>query len=141
MIYSKACEYAIRAMTHLARHSDRLCLAREVSTQEEIPQYFLSKILQNLARDGLLKSMKGPGGGFQLMKPAGEITLYDIKAAVDGVADLTECAVGLGCCTDETPCPLHDTFKPLREQIERYLQSTTLEEMAQAVEVKTSKTS
>lgn len=136
MIYSKACEYAIRAMTHLARRSEEMCLAREISAQEEIPHYFLSKILQNLAREGLLRSTKGPGGGFQLVKPAREITLYDIKAAVDGVADLTECAVGLARCTDETPCPLHDTFKPLRKQIEAYLRSTTLEDMAQAVEAK-----
>ena len=136
MIYSKACEYAIRAMTYLARHSDRMCLAKEISSSEEIPHYFLSKILQSLAREGLLKSTKGPGGGFQLAKSAKSITLYHIKKAVDGVNDLEECAVGLARCNDEVPCPLHDTFQPLREQIKQYLKETTLADMAQAVEAK-----
>jgi len=136
MIYSKACEYAIRALTHLARHPERLCLAKEISQKEEIPHYFLSKILQSLAREGLLKSVKGPGGGFKLAKPPEEFTLYEIKEAVDGVADLEECAVGLERCDDETPCPLHETFKPIREQIKAYLRTTTLADMARAVEKK-----
>jgi len=138
MIYSKACEYAIRALTYLARHPERPCLAKEISQSEGIPHYFLSKILQNLARSGLLRSAKGPGGGFQLAKPAKEFTLYEIKAAVDGVADLEECAVGLERCDDEVPCPLHETFKPLRQRIKRYLEETTLEAMARAVEEKKS---
>lgn len=141
MIYSKACEYAIRAMTYLARHSDRMCLAKEISSDEEIPHYFLSKILQSLAREGLLKSTKGPGGGFQLAKPPKAITLYHIKRAVDGVGDLEECAVGLARCNDKMPCPLHDTFQPLRERIKRYLKETTLADMAQAVEAKRARSS
>ncbi len=136
MIYSNACEYAIRALTYLARHPDRLCLTKEISQSEKIPHYFLSKILQDLARDGLLRSTKGPGGGFQLAKAAERFTLYEIKKAVDGVADLDECAVGLSRCNDKMPCPLHETFKPLRQQIKEYLQSTTLSEMAYAVERK-----
>jgi len=139
MIYSKACEYAIRAMTYLARHPNRMCLAKEISSNEEIPHYFLSKILQSLAREGLLKSTKGPGGGFQLAKPAKSITLYHIKKAVDGVNDLEECAVGLARCNDQVPCPLHDTFQPLRQQIKQYLRETTLADMARAVEAKRAK--
>ncbi len=136
MIYSNACEYAIRALTYLARNSEQACLAKEISQGEKIPHYFLSKILQDLARKGLLKSMKGPGGGFRLAKSAEKLTLYEIKKAIDGVADLDECAVGLARCNDHMPCPLHDTFKPLREQIKEYLQTTTLADMASAVEKK-----
>lgn len=136
MIYSNACEYAIRALTYLARHPDQLCLVKEISHNEKIPHYFLSKILQDLARDGLLKSTKGPGGGFRLTRPAAKFSLYEIKKAVDGVADLDDCAVGLSKCSDMTPCPLHETFKPLREQIKEYLLSTTLADLARAVERK-----
>jgi len=136
MIYSNACEYAIRAMTYLARSPDQLHLAREIAEEEEIPYYFLSKILQNLARDGLLNSTKGRGGGFELAKKPNKITLYDIKVSIDGDADLSECAVGLAKCNDKQPCPLHDTFKPLRERIKRYLRETSLSEMAIAVEEK-----
>lgn len=136
MIYSKACEYGIRALTYLARHPDERCMAKSVSEQEQIPHYFLGKILQSLVRYRFVTSTKGPGGGFQLAQPAGEITLFDIKDAIDGTDDLYECAVGLERCDDEMPCPLHDTFKPLREEIKSYLEETTLADMAQAVERK-----
>ena len=136
MIYSNACEYAIRAMTYLARRPNQLHLAREIAEEEEIPYYFLSKILQNLARDGLLKSTKGRGGGFELAKKPGRVKLYDIKVSIDGDADLSDCAVGLGKCDDKQPCPLHDTFKPLRESIRQYLKDTSLIDMAEAVEEK-----
>lgn len=136
MIYSKACEYGIRALTYLAQHPDRLCLAKEISENEEIPHYFLGKILQSLARDGFVNSTKGPGGGFRLARPAEEITLYQIKDAIDGTNDLHECAVGLEHCDDQMPCPLHDTFMPLREEIKDYLEETSLAQMAKAVERK-----
>ncbi len=136
MIYSKACEYGIRALTHLARQPSQLAVVRDISDAEGIPHYFLGKILQTMAKEGLVMSTKGPGGGFKLAQPAEEVTLYDIKGAIDGVDDLHECAVGLAECNDEMPCPLHDTFKPLRESIRAYLQETTLATMAEAVDRK-----
>jgi Rrf2 family protein len=136
MIYSNACEYGIRAMTFLARHHDDLHLARNIAEAEEIPYFFLSKILQSLARDGLLKSTKGRGGGFQLARTPKKITLYQIKVSIDGADDLEECAVGLNRCNDRQPCPLHDTFKPLRGQIRKYLKETTLFDMGLAVDEK-----
>mgnify|MGYP005850943481 CR=1 FL=1 len=136
MIYSSACEYAIRALTYLATHSNKLCLVREIAESEKLPQYFLGKILQDLVDEGLLRSVKGRGGGFQLTKPPEKLTLYEIKEAVDGVADLEECAVGIAKCSDTVPCPLHETFKPLREQIKKYLKETSLANMARAVQKK-----
>ncbi len=136
MIYSNACEYAIRALAHLARHPDQLHLAREIAESERIPYYFLSKILQTLARQGLLRSAKGRGGGFELAKAPNRISLYDIKVCIDGDNDLYECAVGLSRCNDKQPCPLHDTFKPLREMIQTYLKETTLADMSDAVNKK-----
>lgn len=133
MLYSKECSYAIRALTHLARHAERRCLAKEIAQEEEIPYFFLSKILKNLARAGFLRSTKGPRGGFQLARPATEITLYAIREAVDGNDDLDACAVGLAECNATAPCPLHDSFKPLRERIKAYLQSTTLAAMSEAL--------
>ncbi|MBI1729109.1 Rrf2 family transcriptional regulator [Candidatus Acetothermia bacterium] len=141
MIYSNACEYAIRAMTHLAKKPDELHLAREIAQDETIPYYFLSKILQTLAKNGLLSSTKGRGGGFQLAKAPEKISLYDIKVCIDGALDLDECAVGLARCSDKQPCPLHDTFKPLRERIRAYLKETSLAHMAVAVEAKRRPTS
>jgi len=133
MIHSSACEYAIRAMTYVA-HFDagtRL-LARDISAHERIPGPFLGKIFQTLVRAGLLKSSKGPGGGFSLAKDPDSISLYDIYRAIDGDAYLDACAVGLARCSDETPCPLHERWKPIRERIRDYLQNTSLASMADA---------
>ncbi len=135
MIYSNACEYAIRALTHLAMHpQEKLC--KEIAAGERVPRYFLGKILQSLVRAGLLQSTPGRKGGFTLARAPEHITLYDIKAAIDGTRDLCECAIGLEQCSDETPCPLHEIWKPIRLQLMNYLQRTTLAELAAAVQKK-----
>jgi len=137
MIYSSACEYAIRAMAYLVNQGvGQRVLSREVAESEKIPGPFLGKVFQTLVKGGLLTSTKGPGGGFSLAKPAGDITLFDIRSIVDGVADLDECAVGLSECSDEQQCPLHDSWKPIRSQIRAYLENTTLTDMAAATRKK-----
>lgn len=137
MIYSNACEYAIRALTYLARKPEgKMCMLREISEREGIPYHYLGKILQNLVRQGFVVSAKGRNGGFALARSAEAITLYEIKRSIDGVADLGRCAVGLDLCTDENPCPQHDLWGPLRLQIENYLQDTALADMARAVKEK-----
>ena len=133
MIYSNACEYGIRAMVHLADYAvGTRVLAREVADKEVIPGPFLGKVFQTLVKAGLLTSSKGPGGGFSLAREATEITLYDIRAAIDGVRDLERCAVGLAECSDDQPCPMHDSWSPIKDRIKTYLAETTLEEMAKA---------
>jgi Rrf2 family transcriptional regulator, iron-sulfur cluster assembly transcription factor len=137
MIHSSACEYAIRAMTYVAgfEPGQRL-LARDVSAHENIPGPFLGKIFQTLVRAGLLKSSKGPGGGFALARDPREISLFDIYNAVDGTTYLDACAVGLARCSDEVPCPLHERWKPIRERIRLYLQNTSLADMVAATRAK-----
>jgi len=133
MIHSSACEYGIRAMSYLASFEPgHRVLARDVSEHEQIPGPFLGKVFQTLVRAGLLKSNKGPGGGFYLARNPREITLLDIYTAIDGSAYLEACAVGLARCSDEVPCPLHERWKPIREQIRLYLKSTSLADMADA---------
>jgi Rrf2 family transcriptional regulator, iron-sulfur cluster assembly transcription factor len=138
MIYSSACEYAIRAVTHLAASKNGLVKLREIAKSEEIPAPFLANILNRLVTAGVLRSTRGPTGGYGLMRPPGEVTLLDIKEAIDGLRELEECAVGLERCSDDTPCPLHDTWKPIRARIREYLESTTLEAMAEATNRKRS---
>ena len=120
-------------MTHLASFEPgQRVLARDVSAHEKIPGPFLGKIFQTLVRAGLLTSSKGPGGGFALARRPDEIALLDIYQAIDGTTYLDACAVGLARCSDDTPCPLHDRWKPIRERIRMYLQSTSLKDMAEA---------
>lgn len=137
MIYSSACEYAIRAGTHLAlRYDEELVKLREISEAEDIPAPFLATVLQRLVAAGLLKSSRGPTGGYSLTRPPSQITLHDIKAAVDGVSDLEECAVGLGRCSDDVPCPLHEAWMPVRKRIREYLKQTSLSQVAEAMNAK-----
>ena len=133
MLWSAACDYAIRAVAHLAGQRDALVQLREIARQEAIPAPFAGKILQSLVRAGILRSVKGPRGGYGLARPPREITLMMVRAAVDGTRDFETCAVGLGPCSDEMPCPLHDAFKPIRQAIRRYLESTTLAHMSSAL--------
>ncbi len=138
MLYSSACEYAIRALTHLALeetefHQKRMRSVKEIAEREKIPQPFLGKIFQILVRAQVVVSSKGPYGGFALARSATTITLYEIRAVVDGIGDLERCAIGLPTCSDESPCPHHPEWKQLKRQIKDYLQKTTLYDIAGAV--------
>jgi len=137
MIYSTACEYAIRALIYLVEQQpDRFVLLREIAQAEGIPYAFLGKIFQNLVRAGFLRSAKGLHGGYALVRPAEGITLYNIKEVIDGTADLERCVTGLDRCSDEMICPLHETWKPLRREIKHFLQTTSLADIAKAMRKK-----
>lgn len=138
MIYSIGCEYAIRAMTYLAEHhaTGEFCLLRTITNEDSLPQHFVGKIFQSLVRAGLLYSAKGRGGGFALRRRPTEIRLIEIVNAIDGGERLSRCVVGLAQCDEHQACPQHDVWTPIRRQIDKYLQETTLAEMARCMEVK-----
>lgn len=138
MIYSTSCSYAIRALTYMAMmRPDGYLLVDELCEAAHLPRHFLAKILQDLVRKHLLLSAKGRGGGFALARPATEISLYDIVDAVDGVGFLDQCVVAMTDCNDTQPCPQHDKWKLVREEIRIYLQQATLDRLAGSLEHKT----
>lgn len=131
MLYASGSEYAIRALTHLAQQPPgQLTLLSDIAEAQDLPPAFLGKILKELVRAGILRSARGPTGGYALVYPPEEINLLRVKEVLEGTADLDRCAVGLEPCTDETPCPLHETFKPLRRIIRRYLTETTIADVS-----------
>ncbi len=137
MIYSRSAEYAIRAFVHLAEVPDgRYAMVKNIAEQEDIPAHFLAKILQQLARKGLLRSSKGPTGGFALRIASREIRLLDIVEALDGLTPYEQCASGLSQCSDEMPCPLHDSWVGLRSRIMDYLGRNTIADLARALDQK-----
>lgn len=140
MLYSKPCEYAIRALTFLANAASRSAVgAEEISRIEEIPLPTLGKILQELVRRGLLTSRRGPGGGFRLARRPELILLREIVAAIDGLDHFMHCVLGLPQCGEETPCPLHPSWKELRTRIFEDMDTTTLAQLARAVRAKQSR--
>src|SRR4051795_8746429 len=137
MIYSRSAEYAIRAFVHLARVPDgKYAMVKNVAEQEEIPAHFLAKILQQLARKGLLRSSKGPTGGFALKRDASDIRLLEIVEALDGLSSYQQCAMGLSECSAAMPCGMHDRWSGLRSRIMEYLEQNSIGDLAEALEQK-----
>jgi Rrf2 family protein len=129
-MFSKTCEYAIRAVLFIAQKSGGGSKVgiREIAKGIDSPEHFIAKILQDLSRKGLIQSQKGPAGGFYLEKTSLDATLADVVRAVDGDRIFTGCALGLKQCSESKPCPLHHEFKKIRENILRLLQSSSLGE-------------
>jgi len=123
-MFSKACEYAIRAMIFIAKKSAEGSTTGiiEIAKGIDAPQHFIAKILQELKRQGLVQSNKGPNGGFFIDDPEG-ITLADVVSAIDGDRIFTGCALGLRKCNAKKPCPVHDEFKLIRQNVYETLQS------------------
>lgn len=137
MIYSRSAEYAIRAFVHLAQVPEgKYAMVKNIAEQEGIPAHFLAKILQQLARKGLLRSSKGPTGGFALRMDPHDVSLFTIVEALDGMADYQHCASGLSECSDEMPCSMHDSWVALRSRIMDYLERNTIADLVKALEQK-----
>ncbi len=131
MLFSKAAEYSVRAMTFLAlQPPGKLTGAKEIAAAEDIPMPFLWKILHTLRRRRLVRSFKGIHGGYELAHPAEKITLNAILAATDGDDMTSGCVLGLPVCNDQNPCPLHETWKNIRATLNHMLQQTTLADLA-----------
>ncbi len=137
MIYSRSAEYAIRAFVHLAEvPPGKYAMVKQIAERADIPSHFLAKILQQLARKGFLRSSKGPTGGFSLRQPASEISILQIVDSVDGLEDYHRCPAGMAECNDQQPCGMHDSWKALRSRIMDYLEQTSIEDLARALELK-----
>ena len=135
MIYSKSCEYAIRALVYLAtRPEGQYSTIQEISHHENIPMHFLGKLLQHLAKYGLVRSLKGRTGGFALAMPADQITLLKVVEHVDGLNYLDRCIIGLGTCSDDQPCPIHGAWLGIKESIMAFLEDQTIGGLARALQ-------
>ncbi len=132
-MFSKACEYAIRASIVVATASidGERCSVKVIAARTGSPEAFTAKTLQKLSRAGLIVSSKGPGGGF-VMPPrlSRTVKLADIVKVIDGDALYTGCALGLEQCDDKRPCPLHDQFMKVRRDLRRMLDGTTVHDLA-----------
>lgn len=135
-MFSTSCHYGLQGMLYIAMHaSDQKNIdLKQIASDQNIPKHFLSKILQQLVKNNLLYSMKGPTGGFKLSRPPEEITLIEIIDAIDGLGVFKQCGIGFKKCNDNNPCPIHHEYKKVREQVETLFKSKTLLELTEDVE-------
>jgi Rrf2 family transcriptional regulator, iron-sulfur cluster assembly transcription factor len=127
MIISQACKYGLRAMVHLAQHSEEPVLSRDIAKELQIPEHFLAKILQDLSKNKLLLSFKGRGGGFKLARQPQSIKLLEVVEAIDGPQFGQGCLLGLPECRDEAPCPLHYQWSDIKGSILHMLEQTSIQ--------------
>lgn len=121
--------YAVTAMLDLAVHNMKdmkapITLA-DISERQGISLSYLEQLFAKLRKTGLVASTRGPGGGYTLGKPAAEIAVADVIAAVDETVDATRCG-GLKNCQHDLPCLTHDLWEDLNRQIRNFLSGVTL---------------
>jgi Rrf2 family protein len=131
-MFSKACEYGIKATIHISHQSqqgERVSL-KAVAKAIDSPVAFTAKILQSLANNNIINSSKGPTGGYEIPKnKQDQITLYHIVEAIDGDKIYNGCGLGLAQCNEQKPCPMHFKFKAIRDDLKTMLKSTTVYEL------------
>lgn len=127
-MFSTSCHYGLQGILHIAYYHDqeRNIDLKQIAQEQNIPRHFLSKILQILVRKNLLVSTKGPSGGFRLKREPEEISLLEVIDAIDGMDVFTKCGIGFKKCNDENPCPIHEDYKRVRNQVLLLFESKTL---------------
>ncbi len=133
---SNSCRYGIRAVIYLAKQpaSAGKTGIIKISSDLELPTPFLAKILQQLAKQKILSSSKGPHGGFSLLKDPRKISLLDIVTSIDGTDLFTNCVMHNGSCesvdNSKNKCPLHDDYEKVRKNMIKLFSNKTIYDLA-----------
>lgn len=135
MILSRTSQYAIQALIYIATQPrGEPVLNREIAAHLDVPSAYLAKIMQNLCKGNLLYSFRGRLGGFCLREEAEKTDLMQVLVLTEGKGFTDDCVLGLKVCSDETACPMHSRWKPIKEKVVSMLHEQTLETLATAVQ-------
>lgn len=132
---SQTAEYALRAMVALAAGKNDARTAHDLARESQVPLDYLSKVLNLLARAGVVAGQRGRGGGFQSVRPASELTVLDVVTAVDPLKRIRTCPLGLKA-HGENLCPLHRKLDDAVKSIEDAFGSTTIESLCEGAAAK-----
>lgn len=129
-MFSKSCEYAIKAMIFVAQKSkdEARVGIKEIAKGTDSPEHFIAKIMQDLSRRRLVHSVKGPNGGFYMDKEDLKTSIADIVKAMDGDKLYSDCVLGLKTCSEKNPCPVHFEFKEIKRNLIRMIENNTIGE-------------
>lgn len=125
-------KYGLYAMYYLAEHKDEGPQSLQNIASTGVPKQYLEQLLGNLRRAGLIHSVRGAQGGYQIARPPGEITILDVIDAMEGPLELSECMTDEGHCDRSCQCPVRRVWQKLTDSINRELADVTLDEMLPA---------
>jgi Rrf2 family transcriptional regulator, iron-sulfur cluster assembly transcription factor len=129
---SNSSKYAIKAVLFLAVHSndEKKIMVKDIFESINAPQAYTAKLLQELSKNNIVSSSRGPTGGFYLSKTDGDKSLMDIINIIDGEKRLHSCVLSLEKCNLEKPCPLHELVYPIKTKLVNTLQDKTIKEFS-----------
>ncbi len=127
-MFSKTVEYALRAVVHLAHEAPASRTTAQIADATQVPRDYLTKILQGLARGGVVATQRGVGGGVTLGRDPAELTILDVVNAVEPIRRITTCPLGLKTHGVRL-CPLHRRVDDAMALVEKAFGSTTLAEV------------
>ena len=128
-MFSKSCEYSLRAVIYIAKQTSlgNKTSVKEIAEATNSPEAFTGKILQKLTKNNIINSIKGPYGGFLIdEKKTKNTKLSEIVKIIDGKQIYTGCGLGLRECNSKNPCPIHDKFINIRNNLKSMLETTTI---------------
>lgn len=130
MTFTKTTEYALRTLGYMASREQELLSADELHAKLKIPKKYLQRLLTDLTRNGLLRSVRGRNGGFALSRRTRDIRLAEIVEAVEGTNKQPECFFGFPKCALDAPCAMHEVWVRSQRTIRDALHSTRLADIA-----------
>ena len=130
MIFSKSTSYGIRALAYIAGQPERLCGLQEIAEHEAIPPAYLRKILGELRRHRLLRSVKGIHGGYELGRAPEAITLWEVFKVLEPDPYMDECLLRNRVCAPESSCAFHEDWAKVRKDLVSLLETRTIFEAA-----------
>jgi len=129
-MFSNSTKYAIRAIVHmLKKQENSKSTVVEMASELNIPQPYLSKVLQQLSKSDVISSAKGRGGGFYLSQDNMKRPLVDIIICIEGYNVFNKCILGLPTCSDDSPCILHSHFKIFRNSLEKQVCKESIDDL------------
>jgi Rrf2 family protein len=126
-------DYAIRCVLCLAASGKETVMIHEIADEAKIPKSFLAKILQRLAKAGIVTSLRGVKGGFKLAKRARDISLLDVVEVMEGPVAMNLCAVDKTACSMSSTCCVHPVWAEIRKDVEERLRKTTFAKLLTSV--------
>lgn len=129
---SKKADYALIAVKHLAMHSKRhACSAGEIAEEYGISGTLMAKVLQKLARQGVIQARHGAAGGYQLEKAPEQVSALDVISAIDGPVLITSCVTNHGNCDTTSKCSIREPLRRVNESILQVLSTVTIAQLSE----------